>query len=101
MRESGRAQQICATIIETARSCNLDRDVSLPEGDEAAMALDQEQRDAIVGKVMRGSRWAWGEIMDMKPDSEVTSQASHIASNFKRNPFLDAQKLFAFSFSYP
>jgi magnesium chelatase subunit H len=25
MRESGRAEQICATIIETARQCNLDK----------------------------------------------------------------------------
>lgn len=35
MRESGRAEQITATIIETARQCNLDKDVQLPADDEA------------------------------------------------------------------
>ncbi|GAX72580.1 hypothetical protein CEUSTIGMA_g36.t1 [Chlamydomonas eustigma] len=53
MRESGRAEQICATIIEVARSCNLDRDVALPEGDEAVKALDVDKRDAVIGQVYR------------------------------------------------
>ena len=47
MRESGRAEQICATIIEVARQCNLDRDVELPESDEAVKALDMDKRDAV------------------------------------------------------
>lgn len=51
MRDSGRANAICATIIETARQCNLDKDVTLPEGDPND--LDIEQRDLIVGNVYR------------------------------------------------
>eukprot|EP01025_Chloroclados_australasicus_P056517 TRINITY_DN7000_c0_g1_i1.p1 TRINITY_DN7000_c0_g1~~TRINITY_DN7000_c0_g1_i1.p1 ORF type:complete len:1392 (-),score=211.30 TRINITY_DN7000_c0_g1_i1:327-4502(-) len=51
MRESGRAEQICNTIIETARQCNLDRDVELPEGD--ASELSKDARDTVVGSVYR------------------------------------------------
>ena len=36
-----------------ARSCNLDRDVTLPEGDEAAKALSMDERDGVVGQVYR------------------------------------------------
>jgi magnesium chelatase subunit H len=39
MRESGRGEQICLTIIETAKQCNLDKDVKLPADEEAAKAL--------------------------------------------------------------
>lgn len=52
MRESGRAEQITATIIETARQCNLDKDVALPEADQAG-SLSVDERDAIIGKVYR------------------------------------------------
>lgn len=48
LKGSGRGIAICNTIIETARQCNLDRDVSLPEDD--ASALEAEERDTIVGK---------------------------------------------------
>lgn len=51
MRESGRAEQICATIIETARQCNLDKDVKLPEADAKDLSMDD--RDLIVGNVYR------------------------------------------------
>lgn len=47
MRESGRAVQIANTIVETARQCNLDRDIDLPEEDAATLSL--EQRDNIIG----------------------------------------------------
>lgn len=49
MRESGRAQQIASTIIETARQVNLDRDVVLPE--DAELEMSMEQRDTVVGNV--------------------------------------------------
>ena len=49
LREGGRGVQIVNTIIETARQCNLDRDVDLPEQDAAELDLDQ--RDAVVGAV--------------------------------------------------
>ena len=50
MRDSGRAEQITATIIETAKQCNLDRDVTLPdEGKE----LTQDERDLVIGNVYR------------------------------------------------
>lgn len=51
MRDSGRANAICATIIETARQCNLDKDVSLPEEDPKDLSIDE--RDLIVGNVYR------------------------------------------------
>ncbi|KAG1675380.1 hypothetical protein FOA52_012299 [Chlamydomonas sp. UWO 241] len=53
MRESSRAIQIVATICETARGCNLDRDVALPADDEAMKALNMDERDSIVGKVYK------------------------------------------------
>ena len=49
LRESGRGPAICATIIETARQCNLDKDIKLPEADPKDM--DLAQRDSVVGKV--------------------------------------------------
>jgi magnesium chelatase subunit H len=49
LREGGRGPAICATIVETARQCNLDRDVVLPDGDTADLTLDD--RDGVVGKV--------------------------------------------------
>ena len=48
-KESGRAVQIVNAIIETARICNLDKDVELPEGDSGE--LSNEDRDALVGKI--------------------------------------------------
>ncbi|KXZ56333.1 hypothetical protein GPECTOR_1g294 [Gonium pectorale] len=50
MRESGRAEQICATIIETARQCNLDKDVKLPD---EGLQLTMEERDLVIGNVYR------------------------------------------------
>jgi len=49
-RESTRAVNICATVIEKAKQCNLDRDVDLMEGTESA-DMTQEQRDTIVGAI--------------------------------------------------
>jgi magnesium chelatase subunit H len=51
LREGGRGVQIVNTIVETARQCNLDKDVDLPEGD--AGSIDLEGRDALVGAVYR------------------------------------------------
>lgn len=51
LREGGRGVQIVNAIVETARQCNLDKDVALPEGDTAN--LDLEARDAVVGAVYR------------------------------------------------
>lgn len=51
LREGGRGVQIVNTIVETARQCNLDKDVDLPEDD--ASSLDLEGRDALVGAVYR------------------------------------------------
>jgi magnesium chelatase subunit H len=50
MRESGRAEQICATIISTARQCNLDKDVQLPAEEDK---LEVDERDLVVGNVYR------------------------------------------------
>lgn len=51
LREGGRGPAICATIIETARQCNLDKDVQLPGEDEDIKELSLDERDTIVGKV--------------------------------------------------
>lgn len=51
LRESGRAVAICNTIVETARQCNLDKDVELPEED--AKDLKEDARDLLVGNVYR------------------------------------------------
>ena len=51
LREGGRGIQIVNTIVETARQCNLDKDVDLPENDAASLEL--EGRDALVGAVYR------------------------------------------------
>ena len=48
LRESGRGPAICNTIIETARQCNLDKDIQLPEED--AKELDLAHRDSLVGQ---------------------------------------------------
>lgn len=48
MRDSGRAPAVCASIIETARQCNLDKDVQLPEEDPKDLSIDD--RDLIVGE---------------------------------------------------
>ncbi len=48
-KDSGRAVQIVNAIVETARVCNLDRDVTLPQGDAAELSADQ--RDTLVGQV--------------------------------------------------
>ena len=39
MRDTGRGEQIALTIIESARACNFDRDVKLPEDEVAAKKL--------------------------------------------------------------
>ena len=51
LREGGRGVQIVNTIVETARQCNLDKDVDLPDDDSSS--LDVEGRDALVGAVYR------------------------------------------------
>ncbi len=51
LRESGRGIQIVNAIVETARKCNLDEDVKLPEED--ASELDIDNRDLIVGNVYK------------------------------------------------
>ncbi|KAI7837358.1 hypothetical protein COHA_008797 [Chlorella ohadii] len=53
MRDSGRAVAICQTIIETARQCNLDKDVKLPEDDQVVKEMSVDERDGIVGGVYR------------------------------------------------
>lgn len=50
LRESGRGAAICSTIIETARQCNLDKDVALPE-DPDTKDMSTEERDTIIGRV--------------------------------------------------
>lgn len=51
LKDTGRGIQIVNTIIETARQCNLDKDVALPE--ESADSISAEDRDTVVGNVYR------------------------------------------------
>ncbi|XVE75610.1 hypothetical protein DITRI_Ditri12bG0106900 [Diplodiscus trichospermus] len=48
LKDSGRGQQIVNSIISTAKQCNLDKDVKLPEEGEEISA---KERDLVVGKV--------------------------------------------------
>ncbi|MEM0980048.1 MAG: magnesium chelatase subunit H [Cyanobacteria bacterium P01_H01_bin.58] len=48
-KENGRAVQIVNAIVETARVCNLDKDVDLPEGDASDLSVDD--RSNLVGKI--------------------------------------------------
>eukprot|EP00741_Cyanophora_paradoxa_P011184 tig00020554_g10804.t1 len=49
LKDGGRAVGIVNAIIETARQCNLDKDVPLPN--EVTEEMDAEERNTIVGKV--------------------------------------------------
>ena len=51
LREGGRGPAICATIIETAKQCNLDKDITLPTESEEANQMEVQGRDDVVGKV--------------------------------------------------
>jgi len=51
MRESSRGIAIVNTVVEKARQCNLDRDVTLPEEDAKDLTLDV--RDGIIGSVYK------------------------------------------------
>ncbi|KAK9154868.1 hypothetical protein Sjap_002348 [Stephania japonica] len=48
LKDTGRGPQIVSSIISTAKQCNLDKDVSLPEEGEE---LSTKERDLVVGKV--------------------------------------------------
>ncbi|MBD2078757.1 magnesium chelatase subunit H [Leptolyngbya sp. FACHB-17] len=48
LKDSGRGVQIVDTIMDKARICNLDKDITFPDN---AGELTQEERDTIVGKV--------------------------------------------------
>lgn len=48
-----RGGTIVATIIATARQCNLDKDVDLPAEDVDPETLSTEERDLIVGNIYR------------------------------------------------
>ncbi|XP_027175365.1 magnesium-chelatase subunit ChlH, chloroplastic [Coffea eugenioides] len=48
LKDTGRGSQIVSSIISTARQCNLDKDVDLPEEGEEISATE---RDLVVGKV--------------------------------------------------
>ncbi|MGA1409699.1 MAG: magnesium chelatase subunit H [Prochlorotrichaceae cyanobacterium] len=51
LKDTGRGPAIVNSIVEQARLCNLDQDVSLPDGD--SKDLSSEERDTIVGSVYR------------------------------------------------
>lgn len=48
LKDSGRGPQIVSSIISTARQCNLDKDVDLPED---GAEISAKERDSVVGKV--------------------------------------------------
>ncbi|MBX2863402.1 MAG: magnesium chelatase subunit H [Leptolyngbyaceae cyanobacterium MAG.088] len=50
LKEGGRATSIVNAIIEKARQVNLDRDVDLPDVEDAS-EISKEERDTLVGKI--------------------------------------------------
>lgn len=48
LKDTGRGQQIVSSIISTAKQCNLDKDVDLPE---EGVEISSKERDLVVGKV--------------------------------------------------
>ncbi|KAL0339663.1 UNVERIFIED_CONTAM: Magnesium-chelatase subunit ChlH, chloroplastic [Sesamum radiatum] len=48
LKDTGRGPQIVNSIISTARQCNLDKDVDLPE---EGVEISAKERDLVVGKV--------------------------------------------------
>lgn len=50
-KESGRAASIVNSIVESARQCNMERDVPLPDTDAKELSMDE--RDRIVGLVYK------------------------------------------------
>merc|ERR1719305_513446 len=51
LRESGRGPTIVNSIVASARVCNLDKDVELPDDEFDTAQLSLEERDLLVGKV--------------------------------------------------
>merc|ERR1719305_519876 len=51
LRESGKGPTIVNSIVASARVCNLDKDVDLPDDEFDTAQLSLEERDLIVGKV--------------------------------------------------
>merc|ERR1719174_270678 len=51
LRESGRGPTIVNSVIASARVCNLDKDVELPDEEFDTAEFSLEERDLIVGKV--------------------------------------------------
>ncbi len=57
LRENSRGIQIVNAIIETAKKCNLDKDVALPS--QEASSLELEDRDSVVGAI-------YGQLMEIE-----------------------------------
>lgn len=97
LREGGRGPAICATIIETAKQCNLDKDISLPAESEDANNMQVLDRDDIVGKVY--SKYAflfstWGSNLTpfvcfdlaLPKQDKYTSKANQHTNAFSQSP---------------
>ena len=61
MRDSARAEQITATIISTARRCNLDKDVKLPQ-EEDKLTVDERDLVRAIGGRGLGVRGPGGGV---------------------------------------
>ena len=59
LRTTGRGASIVSAIVASARQCNLDKDVELPEDDVDIKDWTQEAKDDVVGKV-------YGKIMEIE-----------------------------------
>ena len=59
LKDTGRGASIVNSIVATARTCNLDRDVELPSEEVDSADLDPEVRDTIVGRV-------YGKLMEIE-----------------------------------
>ena len=59
LKDTGRGPSIVNSIVATARTCNLDRDVALPALEVDTVELEAEERDNIVGRV-------YGKLMEIE-----------------------------------
>eukprot|EP00850_Spirogloea_muscicola_P020228 SM000210S06742 [mRNA] locus=s210:163176:170627:+ [translate_table: standard] len=56
LKDTGRGPQIVSSIISTAKQCNLDKDIELPD---ESLDLSSEERDTVVGQV-------YGKLMEIE-----------------------------------
>ncbi|GFY93669.1 magnesium-chelatase subunit chlH, chloroplast, putative [Actinidia rufa] len=81
LKDTGRGQQIVSSIISTARQCNLDKDVDLPEEGEEISAKD---RDLVVWEAMEAVATLVNIAALDRPEDGISSLPSILAETVGR-----------------